>query len=57
MEENAHGAEIILSPEDVKAIRKLSEEADVQGERYPEAFMAKLKGDCLPLNQWKGGML
>lgn len=54
VEENAKGAEITLSPEDVKAIRKLSEEADVQGLRYPAAFMASVEGECLPLDQWKG---
>lgn len=54
VEENAKGAEIALSPEDVKAIRKLSEEADVQGLRLPASFMAVCQGDCLPLDQWKG---
>lgn len=54
VEENAGGADLKLSPEDVKAIRKLAEEADVQGLRYPEAFMKSVEGDCLPLDQWKG---
>lgn len=53
VEENAKGAEIALSPEDVKAIRKLSEEADVQGLRLPASFMAVCQGDCLPLDHWK----
>ena len=54
IEENAKGAELTLSAEDVKAIRKLSEDADVQGLRYPAAFMATVEGECLPLEQWKG---
>ncbi|KAI5118752.1 hypothetical protein M0805_004838 [Coniferiporia weirii] len=54
VEENAGGAELQLSPEDVKAIRALSEAADVQGSRYPDAFMFAVKGDCISQDEWKG---
>jgi len=50
-EENASAAEVHLSPEHVKEIRKLANEADnVAGMRYsgiPE-------GKCIPMNEWKG---
>ncbi|KAJ7602515.1 NADP-dependent oxidoreductase domain-containing protein [Mycena polygramma] len=49
LEENAHSAEITLSPEDVAAIRKLVEEADEHGARHiniPE-------GNCIELAEWK----
>ncbi|KAH8110500.1 Aldo/keto reductase [Phellopilus nigrolimitatus] len=54
VEENAGGAELRLAPEDVKAVRALSEAADVQGERYAEAGMQSVKGDSIPLAEWKG---
>ena len=54
VEENARGAEITLSPEDVNAIRALSEAADVQGERYPPFYMKQVEGNCIPLSEWKG---
>ncbi|EJC99948.1 Aldo/keto reductase [Fomitiporia mediterranea MF3/22] len=54
VEENARGAEVRLTPEDVNAIRALSEAADVRGERYPSAFMASCEGNCIPLGEWKG---
>ncbi|KAL5531251.1 hypothetical protein ACEPAG_4128 [Sanghuangporus baumii] len=54
VEENAQGAEIELSKEDVDAIRKLSEATDVQGLRYPSSVMQEVEGDCIPLEQWKG---
>ncbi|KAF8884458.1 NADP-dependent oxidoreductase domain-containing protein [Infundibulicybe gibba] len=49
LEENAHGAEITLSAEDVSAIRAVAENADVAGARYS----ALPQGDCIPLSQWK----
>lgn len=52
LEENAGGAELSLSPEDVKAIRTVVEAAEVAGTRYPEAVMPK--GDCIELAEWKG---
>ncbi|KAF8064099.1 NADP-dependent oxidoreductase domain-containing protein [Lyophyllum atratum] len=52
LEENARGAEIELSVEDVKAIRAVVESAQVAGERYPVGLMPQ--GDCLPLSEWKG---
>jgi len=54
VEENASGAELQLAFEDVKALRALSEAADVQGERYAPAFMGYTKGDCIPPSEWKG---
>ncbi|THH03326.1 hypothetical protein EW145_g6348 [Phellinidium pouzarii] len=54
VEENAGGAELQLSREDVAAINALSEAADVQGDRYATAMMALLKGDCIPPEEWKG---
>lgn len=52
LEENARGAEIVLTPGDIKAIRAVVEAAEVAGERYPEANMPK--GDCIPVSEWKG---
>ncbi|KAG5653935.1 hypothetical protein H0H81_009292 [Sphagnurus paluster] len=52
LEENARGAELSLSAEDVKAIRKVVEAAEVAGERYPDFFMPQ--GDCIELSEWKG---
>ncbi|EJC99943.1 Aldo/keto reductase [Fomitiporia mediterranea MF3/22] len=54
IEENARGAEIQLSAEDVGTIRALSEAADIRGDRYPSAGMASVEGNCLPLEAWKG---
>ena len=54
VEENAGGADLQLAPEDVSAIRALSEAADVQGDRYPTAFMHTVEGNCIPLEAWKG---
>ncbi|KAL5513391.1 hypothetical protein ACEPAH_3790 [Sanghuangporus vaninii] len=54
VEENAKGAEIQLSKEDVDAIRELSEAADVQGLRYAPSAMQHVEGNCIPLEQWKG---
>ena len=48
------GAELKLSAEDIDAIRKLSEAAEVVGTRYPEVHMKSVEGDCIPLDQWKG---
>ncbi|KAJ7026687.1 NADP-dependent oxidoreductase domain-containing protein, partial [Mycena alexandri] len=49
LEENAHSAEITLLPEDVKAIRKLVEEADVHGARNVNVS----DGDCIEMSEWK----
>jgi len=54
VEENAVGAGLKLSDEDVKEIRELCEAAVVQGERYPDAFLKHCMGDCIPLDEWKG---
>jgi len=53
LEENAKGGHLVLSPEDVKAIRKLVEDADVSGARYMEGLMGELTGDCIPLSEYK----
>ncbi|KAG6856538.1 hypothetical protein H0H87_003357, partial [Tephrocybe sp. NHM501043] len=42
VEENAGGAEIKLTPEDVKAIRIVMEAAEVAGERYPKERMPEV---------------
>ncbi|KAF5376106.1 hypothetical protein D9615_007745 [Tricholomella constricta] len=52
LEEYAHGAEIPLSADDVKAIRAVVESAEVLGARHPLGMMPP--GDCLPLQEWKG---
>ena len=52
--EDACGAELELAPEDVKAIRDVVESADVAGERYAVSTLPSLKGDCIPLSEWKG---
>ncbi|KAF4586359.1 hypothetical protein EYR38_010635 [Pleurotus pulmonarius] len=52
LEENSKAAEIKLSPEDVKDISAIVENADVAGARYPSFAMPQ--GDCIPLDQWKG---
>ena len=54
VEENAGGAEIQLTPDDVKAIRALVENADVRGQRYAIEHMAATEGNCIPLSEWKG---
>jgi len=51
LEENAHSAEINLSPEDIEIIRKRVEEADVHGARH----MNLPQGDCIELADWKDG--
>ncbi|KZP22590.1 Aldo/keto reductase [Athelia psychrophila] len=50
VDENAHGAEIQLTPEAVQEIRKLTEAAEVQGDRYGFEFAQS----SLPLAEWKG---
>ncbi|KAJ8519581.1 hypothetical protein ONZ45_g3496 [Pleurotus djamor] len=52
LDENAHAAEIALTPEEVKEIRAIVENADVAGQRYPDAGMPI--GNCIPLSEWKG---
>ncbi|KAG6853210.1 hypothetical protein C0991_006113 [Blastosporella zonata] len=52
VEENAYAAEIILAPEDVKAIRAVVDSAEIVGERYETFHMPQ--GDCIPLSEWKG---
>ena len=49
MEENAGGAELQLAPDDVNAIRKLSESVEVKSPRYPEAFMKAVEGNYISL--------
>ncbi|KAJ8519182.1 hypothetical protein ONZ45_g3834 [Pleurotus djamor] len=52
--ENVRATEVLLSDEEVAEIRVLIEEADVVGDRYPLSWMVSLKGDTLPLSEWKG---
>lgn len=51
--ENSRGAELKLSPTDVKEIRDLLESADVGGGRYPDGVPLPT-GECIPLSEWKG---
>jgi hypothetical protein len=52
VEENSSAAELVLESEDVQALRKLCEAADVQGERYPPGFLNT--GDTIELGGWRG---
>ncbi|KIJ48295.1 hypothetical protein M422DRAFT_28388 [Sphaerobolus stellatus SS14] len=53
LEENSASAEVSLTEDEVKALRAIAEEANgVTGPRYPPLHMPK--GDCIPLDQWKG---
>ncbi|KAJ7938325.1 Aldo/keto reductase [Mycena leptocephala] len=51
LEENARGAEIALSDEDVKDIRAWATAADVKGARKREEHMSD--GECIELAEWK----
>ncbi|KAG6845010.1 hypothetical protein H0H87_001782 [Tephrocybe sp. NHM501043] len=51
LEENAQGAEISLTKEDVEEIRALVESAEVLGARYPSSI-TESTGDCIPLSEW-----
>ncbi|KAI5897173.1 Aldo/keto reductase [Schizophyllum commune H4-8] len=51
-EENARGAEVVLSAEDQKALRDAVENATVAGGRMPKGWM--IEHDCIPLKEWKG---
>lgn len=54
LEENTKAGEIVLSDEDVKAIRKLVDEAEVVGDRYMKSLMGEINGDCIAVSSWKG---
>ena len=54
LEENAKAGEIVLAPEDVKALRVAVDAADVKGERYPEAMKKMVALDSIPLSEYKG---
>ena len=49
-EENARAAELHLAPEALQEIRKLCEDADVQGDRYGAPFAQ----GCIEVDEWKG---
>lgn len=49
MEENQKAAQIVLSKEDLEAITKASQEAEIQGDRYPAAWLGTLYADTPPL--------
>ncbi|KAF7373505.1 malate dehydrogenase [Mycena sanguinolenta] len=51
LEENAHGAEIALSAEDVKDIRSWAAAANVQGDRKRAEHFSD--GECISLEEWK----
>lgn len=44
----------MLKDGDVKALRAIVEEADVQGERMPGQFAYLMASECIPLGEWKG---
>ncbi|KAJ7686773.1 NADP-dependent oxidoreductase domain-containing protein [Mycena rosella] len=52
LEENARGAEITLSAEDVRDIRAWAAAADIQGARKRPEHMSD--GECIELGEWKG---
>ena len=52
VEDNASAAELQLTPEDVKEIRRLVETADIRGGRLPGIAHTSL--DCITLEEWKG---
>jgi hypothetical protein len=54
LEENTIAGEIVLFDDDVKAIRKLVDEAEVVGDRYMKSLMVEINGDCIDLLSWKG---
>lgn len=53
LDENANVVDIELFPEDVSMIRKLVEDAEVSGDRYPEGTAKEIGRDSLSLSQWK----
>ena len=44
-------AAVKLTPEDVATIRKIAEESEIPGERYPEVFQAMVLVDTPPLSK------
>lgn len=54
VEENGTAAELQLSVDEVKAIRRLVDEADVQGERTAEKYKTFFQPGCIPFEEWKG---
>ncbi|KAJ7452143.1 Aldo/keto reductase [Mycena galericulata] len=53
LEENARGAELALSLEDVRDIRAWALAADIKGARKRAEHMSN--GECIELADWKGG--
>ena len=53
VDENTAAGEVKISPEDMAAIRKVVDEADVAGVRYTTIFLDQLDGESLPLSEWK----
>jgi aryl-alcohol dehydrogenase-like predicted oxidoreductase len=51
LKENMGAAAVNLSPDEVAAIRKIAEESDIPGERYPEAAQAMVLVDTPPLQK------
>lgn len=47
------GAAVRLSPQEVATIRKITEESEILGERYPEATIAMTMVDTLPLQKYE----
>ncbi|KAJ7730374.1 NADP-dependent oxidoreductase domain-containing protein [Mycena maculata] len=55
LEENARGADIVLSADDVKDIRAWVSGADIKGARKKAEHMSD--GECIELAEWRGGKL
>ena len=54
VEENAGAADIKLEEADVKAIRAVCAAAvGSLRERYPEAYMTQVVGNCISLGEWE----
>ncbi|KZP06432.1 Aldo/keto reductase [Athelia psychrophila] len=52
--ENARSAEIVLSDEAVKEIRKLADDAEVAGARMYGEGSEVVEGNCVEVGEWKG---
>ncbi|TDL15043.1 Aldo/keto reductase [Rickenella mellea] len=54
VQENAGSVSVALTDDDIEDISKLSEDADVGGERLPSNLLTNVRGDCLLLGDWNG---
>lgn len=54
LEENVDSLKVNLTKEEEQEIRKAVEEAEISGQRYPEAFMNQCYADTAPLERGNG---